>query len=32
MAASKVHNWSMLHDLSVHQQYQYDIGCVDCEK
>jgi len=32
MATSKVHNWSMLHDLSVHQQYQYDIGCVDCEK
>jgi lysophospholipase L1-like esterase len=32
MAASKVHNWSMQHDLSVHQQCQYDIGCVDCQK
>ena len=32
MAASKEQNWSMLHDLSVHQQYQYDIGCIECQK
>ena len=32
MAASKEQNWSMLHDLSVHQQYQYDIGYAECQK
>jgi hypothetical protein len=31
MMAYKVHNWSMLHDLSVHQLCQYDRGCVDCQ-
>jgi hypothetical protein len=27
-----VHNWSRRQDLSVYQQYQHDIGCVDCQK
>src|SRR5215471_19025020 len=32
MATSTVCGWSTPHDLSVQQQSQYSVGCIDCQK